>query len=79
MEAMDRKGASSSKRRSEDLQAKCVKSRKHTTDTMPDVLGAIEAVKRKDQAGIKFCNRSGEPLEPNRYGLTEYHAINIKE
>ena len=42
---------------------------------MPDVLGAIEAVKRKDQAGIKFCNRMGEAIEPNRYGLTEYNAI----
>ena len=76
---MDRNGASSSKRRSEDLQAKFIKPRKHTTDTMPDVLGAIEAVKRRDQVAIKNCNRIGEPIEPNRYGLIEYHAITNDE
>ena len=46
----------------------------HKTDTMPDVLGAIEAVKRKDQAAIKTCNKLGEPIFPNRYGLSEYHV-----
>ena len=51
----------------------------HKTDTMPDVLGAIEAVKRRDQVAIKNCNRIGEPIEPNRYGLIEYHAITNDE
>ena len=73
---MDREGATPSKRGGKDLPQKCVK---HTTDTMPDVLGAIEAVKRKDQAAIKFCNRIGEPIEPNRYGLIEYHPITNDE
>ena len=75
---MDRKGTTADSN-GEDIPQERVKYRKHTTDTMPDVLGAIEAVKRKDQAAIKFCNRIGEPIEPNRYGLIEYHAITNDE
>ena len=51
----------------------------HTTDTMPDVIGAIRAVERRDPAAVKNCNRIGEPIEPNRYGLIEYHAITNDE
>ena len=43
---------------------------KHKTDTMPDVLGAIEAVKRKYQFAIKACNRIGE-YRMSQYGLIE--------
>ena len=41
---------------------------------MPDVIGAIRAVERRDPAAVKNCNRLGEPIEPNRYGLSEYHV-----
>lgn len=44
----------------------------HKTDTMPDVLGAIEAVKNKDQAMIKACNKIGDPVSPNKRGISEY-------
>lgn len=67
---MDRKGTTTSKRSCEDLQTKRLKYRKHTTDTMPDVLGAIEAVKRKDQFAIKACNRIGD-YRISQYGLIE--------
>ena len=50
----------------------------HTTDTMPDVIGAIRAVERRDPAAVKNCNRLGEPIEPNRYGLAEYSIANFE-
>lgn len=49
-----------------------MKYKTHKTDTMPDVLGAIEAVKNKDQAMIKACNKIGDPVSPNKRGISEY-------
>lgn len=47
----------------------------HKTDTMPDVHGAIEAVKMKDQTMIRACNRVGDPIRVKKVGLEEYHIV----
>ena len=43
-----------------------MEKKRNQTDTMPDVMGAIEAARRRDPGGIRSCNKIGEPIAPSK-------------
>ena len=43
----------------------------HKTDTMPDVLGAIQAAKLNDLVRVRACNKHEGAVYPNQQGLSE--------